>query len=714
VSEELEIFLEDCEDQLSLMESALVDMQNVGVSEDSVGAVFRAMHTIKGSAGMFGFDDIVKFAHVAENLLDSVRQGDVTVTPDMVDLFLACQDHVEKLIEAETNETKVDEDEAKVGKALLEKLLSCMPKEEEEESSQQNQESVQSDAPLYKWHISIRFDKSFFTTGMSIHSIFNFLNNMGTIIINEPILTHIPLLEEINPTDTYIGFELQFSATSTQAEIEEVFEFVRDDVNLIIFHVEDQDELINLIKSREEETLGCRLVNRGFFTKEMLSECQDLDNKPCDVEECIEITPQKMSTVEPKIVDTIAPPIPDTTLLHPIKENKKAASKEPQKKKSSASLRVDSTKIDQLINHMSEIIIANSKILSLVEEEENTELEEASNRMRELLEYVRDGIMDMRMVQVGDSFAKYHRIVNDTAKKIGKDIDFIISGEDTELDKTVIERISDPLVHMLRNSIDHGIELPEDRLKKGKSAKGRVDLRAYPDSGTIVIEIEDDGKGLDKDRILSKAIENGQVEPSANLSDNEIYKLIFAAGLSTADKVSDISGRGVGMDVVRRNIEDLRGTIDITSAIDKGSKLTIRLPLTLAIIDGFLVQVGETKYIIPLESIQECIELTSQERANMKGNEFINLRGEMLPIMNVREHLNEQTSSSNRQNIVIVHFGEKMIGLLVDELLGEHQTVIKPLGEVFENVPGISGGSILGSGEVALIFDIARLIEYKI
>ena len=703
MTEELEIFLEDCDDQLQMMEDALVDMQNNGPSEDSVGAIFRAVHTIKGSAGMFGYDDIVTFAHTGENLFDCVRQGTVEITPDMVDLFLLCRDHLNKLISVQVDEVPLDDEAKAVGDDLIKKLTGyialaeektaepaeeAVPDKVDEPKDEAVDISNETDESAAKWHISIRFEKEFFTTGMSIHSIFNFLNKMGKILINHPILYHIPPLEQIDPLQPYIGFELLFQGNTSEEEIEDVFEFVRDDVDLIICDPDDMSEIDSFIAKRKEPQLRDELVSARFYSEERLK--ADEAEASAKQEEVVEaaVPSQKVST--------------------PAAEQKQGEMKKP-----SSSLRVDSNKIDMLINHMSEMVIANSKIITLVDKEDNPELEEAANRMRELLEYVRDGIMDMRMVQVGDSFNKFRRIVNDTSKKIGKDVEFVITGGETELDKTVVERISDPLVHMLRNSIDHGVEMPQERVDKGKPAKGRVDLRTYPDSGTIVIEIEDDGKGLDKDRILAKAIENGQVDPSANLSDGEIYKLIFAAGLSTAEKVSDISGRGVGMDVVRRNIEDLRGTIDIESTLNKGSKITIRLPLTLAIIDGFLVQVGDTKYIIPLESIQECKELTPKEQESMRGNEFINLRGEMLPIMDVRTVLKEEPSHSNRQNIVIVYFGDKSIGLLVDELLGEHQTVIKSLGTVFDNVPGISGGSILGSGEIALIFDIARLIEYQ-
>ena len=693
MDEELEIFLEDCEDQLQAMENALLKMQNGEEDEDALGALFRAVHTVKGSAGMFGFDNIVKFSHIGESLFDVIRQGEIEVTLEMVSLFLLCKDHLAKIVEAAVNNTDISDEDTQIGVELSDKLnnyltLKDAPKEELDLS--------QSEKETAKWHISIRFNKDFFTTGMSISSIFNYLNKIGKIIVNLPITYNIPVLNGLNPTHPYIGFELHFEGTTLLSEIEDVFEFIESDVDLIIFQIDDESGYENLLSARDEEKLEEALLNAKFIVS------KNIEEKTPEVLEAVEEVSQEEAT---------------QTLEEEVKKVVKEEPTPPKQKKPSTTLRVDSTKVDVLINYMSEIVIANSKILSLInselEEEENSELQEAANSMKELLEYVRDGIMDIRMIQVGDSFSKFKRIVNDTSKKIGKDVEFVITGGETELDKTVVERISDPLVHMLRNSIDHGIELPEERVANGKAAQGRVDLRAYPDSGTIVIEIEDNGKGLDKERILAKAIANGQVSPSANLSDEEIYKLIFEAGLSTAEKVSDISGRGVGMDVVRRNIEDLRGTIDIASTLGKGSKITIRLPLTLAIIDGFLVQVGNTKYIIPLENIKECIELSQDEENEMGQNEFINLRGEMLPLLNVRKILNEDESQSKRKNIVIVYFGKKVIGLLVDELLGEHQTVIKSLGEVFQNLPGISGGSILGSGEIALIFDIPRLIEFK-
>ncbi len=696
MNEELEIFLEDCDDQLQMMENALVDMQSQGATEESIGTIFRAVHTIKGSAGMFGFDDIVAFTHTGEDLFQNIRQGSIEITKEMIDLFLLCKDHMDKLIEVLVDEEELDEETKALGEDLIKRLnLYISPVEQKQtHSAEEIPAEIESlsksiNEASTRWHISIRFKEDFFTTGMSVNSIFNFLNKIGKVLINHPIVYNIPNLTNLNPLHPYIGFELLVQADVSRKEIEGVFEFVKNDVDFVFFEEGKSGEIKALVQLRKEDELEYELVKAGL-----------------GVSEDFGIQIPKEQTAKASTAGSVC----ESTFV--------TQTKAPQKQKNTSSLRVDSTKIDVLINYMSEMVISNSKILSLIEkeeneEEENSELVEEAQHMKELLEVVRDGIMDIRMIQVGESFNKFRRIVSDTSLKIGKDVEFVITGGETELDKTVVERISDPLVHMLRNSIDHGIESPQDRVAKGKPAQGRIDLRAYPDAGTIVIEIEDNGKGLDKEKILDKAIQNRQVKEGSNLSDAEIYKLIFEAGLSTAETVSDISGRGVGMDVVRRNIEDLRGTIDIDSSYEKGSKITIRLPLTLAIIDGFLVQVGNTKYIIPLESIQECIELTQKEKESMHGNEFINLRGEMLPLLDVRTILKEASSRSERQNIVIVYFGNKMIGLLVDELLGEHQTVIKSLGDVFRHLPAISGGSILGSGEIALIFDIARLIEYK-
>ncbi len=685
MNSDVELFYEDAKEQLLFMENALITMQENGVDEESLGALFRAMHTIKGTAGMFGYDEVVGFTHVAENLLSEVRQGNVELTPDMIDTFLEAKDHSSSLIELSVHEEDLDDETLKTQEHLLMVLTNMMPggdanslqKDKTNDVAKENQnESIEEER---LWHISFRLKQHFYTTGMDIINTLDYFNLLGELKNVLPITSHVPLLKDIKPTEAYMGYEILFLSDAPYAEIEEVFEFIMDAIELKIFKADDKKALLEHIEeSSKDEELQEKLIKSGFYKNEYFAE------------------PKKK----------------EATKTEKLEHVKKVPKKVEEKK--SFSLRVDSSKIDQLINKISEMVIANAKISQRADTLNDSDMIESATILSDMLEEIRSGVMNIRMVQVGDSFNKFKRIVHDVSKKVGKDITFEIQGGETELDKMVVEKISDPIMHMLRNSIDHGIETAEDRALSGKEGGGKVTLNTYPDSGTIVIEIEDDGKGLPRDLILQKAIDNGIIDENHKLSDKDIYNLIFLPGLSTAKEVSDISGRGVGMDVVKRNIEALRGTVDIDSTEGKGSKFTIRLPLTLAIIDGFLVQSGNTKYIIPLDMIQECIELDETYKSQMKGNEYLNLRDFMLPILDIRSYFNETESKSERLNIVVVRYGDYKIGMMVDELYGEFQTVIKPIGSIFNKVPGISGGTILGSGEIALIFDIPKLMEHKI
>lgn len=694
MTDELGLFLEDSAEQLTYMENALVNMQENGVNDEDLGALFRSMHTIKGTAGMFGFDDLVGFTHIAENLLSEVRAENVELTSEMIEVFLLAKDHTETLIKIASEHELIDDDVKKVNDDLMAKLttfLSPGTAVEAVAEEEPQEEEVEQDTTEKLWYIDVDLHEDFYTSGMDVISIISFLEDIGEIKTIVTQTENIPTLEKYKPISAYMRFHIQLLTSHNYNDIEEVFEFVLDDLELVILDTSDKDAFEKLVESKlDQGEFKSFLVENNLFSKEQIEKLESVEEIE-EVKEIVEIV---------EIVDA--------------KDMKKTPpKKEIKQEQKSFSLRVDSSKVDHLINQISEMVIANAKIAERADRLDDTELGESTTIMSDMLEEVRSSVMNIRMVQVGDSFAKYRRIVGDVAKKIGKDVNFVINGGETELDKMVVEKISDPLMHMLRNSVDHGIEMTEDRIKAGKSEHGNVTLSAYPDAGTIVIEITDDGKGLDRDRILFKAIANGTVPENHNLSDKEIYNLIFAAGLSTADSVSDISGRGVGMDVVKRNIEDLRGTVEINSTPGKGSVFTIRLPLTLAIIDGFLIQSGDTKYIIPLEMIQECIELSKDYREQMKGNDFINLRDSILPLLNIREYLKEEESKSIRENVVVVRYGDNKMGLQVDELYGEFQTVIKPLGEMFVNVPGISGGTILGSGEIALIFDIPKLMEHR-
>ncbi|MBV1921697.1 MAG: chemotaxis protein CheA, partial [Pseudomonadales bacterium] len=375
--------------------------------------------------------------------------------------------------------------------------------------------------------------------------------------------------------------------------------------------------------------------------------------------------------------------------------------------KEAKSVKVPADRLDSLIDQIGELVIAGAATELHAKKSQKTDLQESASNLLRLVEDVRDTALRLRMTPIGDVFNRFPRVVRDVSKELGKEIQLKVTGADSELDKTMIEKIGDPLMHLVRNSIDHGIESPQSRLDAGKPAKGTVWLNSYHESGSIVIEIKDDGKGLDADKIKQKAIEKGLLSDDANLTLNEIYQLILQPGFSTATEVTNLSGRGVGMDVVKSNVEALRGTLDISSIQGKGTLVRIYLPLTLAIIDGFQVGVGYSTFILPLDSVVECIELP----IGIDGSDYLNMRGGVLPFLRLRSMFDVPGKAPSRQNIVVVSFAGRKTGIAVDHLYGECQTVIKPLGPLFSQVSGVSGSTILGSGEVALILDVAQLIR---
>jgi len=401
-------------------------------------------------------------------------------------------------------------------------------------------------------------------------------------------------------------------------------------------------------------------------------------------------------------------------LVNEVVDKQKTARKEKQREMSF--VRVDSEKLDKLVTLVGELVIGGAQVSQLAANREDDELTESVEEMTLTLEEMRETALGLRMVPIANTFNRFHRVIRDTSKELEKQIRLEVVGGETELDKTVIEQIGDPLVHLIRNSMDHGIESPADRVKAGKPEEGVIGLSAYHETGTIVIEVNDDGKGLDPQKLLGIAIERGVVDEEQTLSDDEICNLIFEPGFSTATEVSNISGRGVGMDVVRRNIESLRGNVSVSSVLGEGVKMTIRLPLTLSIIDGFHVRVADESFIIPLDMMDECVTLSEAQRQEATIHDYVNLRDEVLPLIQLNEYFGITTNadSSDRLNVVVVQFAGRKLGLMVDELLGEAQAVIKPLGRVFHGVRGFAGFTILGTGHLALIMDIPDMVKSAI
>ena len=554
------------------------------------------------------------------------------------------------------------------------------------------------------WHISVRFGENVLRGGMDPLSFIRYLASLGEILGIETITDAMPAAAEMDPESCYIGFEIRLQTRASKADIERVFDFVRDDCDLRILAPNSKlSEYIKHIQELPEDTmrLGEILVRCGALTQAEVDQGLQEQRTASDAGE---------TAGEGSAAHQLGEILVDHKVVHKEIVDAavvKQAQVHDKKAKEARLVRVQADKLDQLIDLVGELVIAGASANLLAQKSRQSDLVEATSVLSRLVEDIRDSALQLRMVQIGETFTRFNRVVRDTAKELGKEIELSISGADTELDKSVVEKIGDPLMHLVRNSLDHGIEAAALRVERGKPACGRVSLNAFHDSGSIVIQIADDGGGLNKEKIHAKALERGLIQPGQALSDNEVVNLIFEPGFSTVDKVSNLSGRGVGMDVVRRNIQALRGTVEVESTEGQGATFTIRLPLTLAIIDGFLVGVGKAAYVVPLDSVVECIELKDVPL----GRSFLNLRGEALPFLRLRELFEIAGESPVRENIVVVHFGGRKAGIVVDQLMGEFQTVIKPLGAMFRHLRGIGGSTILGSGDVALILDVAALVH---
>ena len=701
----LETFIVECRELLEDMENALLGVERADEKEEMVNAIFRAAHTIKGSSGLFSLDHIVAFTHVVESVLDRVRGGKLHIADQLVVVLLSCCDHIRALVDAVADgEHQGNAALQQQGEPLITQLRTFL-----EPSAQPTQSAVpatvaQAEANDHvqrineqgvnadHWHISVRFGPEVLRNGMDPLSFIRYLETMGSIRGIATLADNLPTAEHMDPEQCYLGFEIAFQSKADKAAIERVFEFVRDDCCLLILPPHSLiSDYVSLIQQQQGEMarLGEMLVRCGTLTPQELDLA--LNTQVTTPSTPIGTILVEQGSVQPEVVEAAL------TKQKQVKETGAAESR---------SIRVDADKLDQLINLVGELIIAGASVNMIAHREQISELQESTSKLTMLVEEVRDSALQLRMVKIGATFGRFQRVVHDVSRELGKDIALVINGEDTELDKTVVEKIGDPLMHLVRNSMDHGIESAELRAARGKPAQGTLELNAFHDSGAIVITVSDDGGGLKRDRILAKALERGLIETGHHLSDSEVYALIFEPGFSTAEKVTNLSGRGVGLDVVKRNITALRGTVGLTSEEGVGTTVTVRLPLTLAIIDGFLVEVGKSVFAIPLDMIEECVAYTAEP-----GHDYTSLRGQVLPFIRLRELFSIKGTPARGENIVVLKYAGQKAGLVVDTLLGEFQTVIKPLGPIFNQVTCISGSTILGSGDVALILDVPALVR---
>ncbi len=707
-------YIAESQELLASLDEHLLSLERDPADADALNAVFRAAHTIKGGAGIVECDYIVEFTHVVENALDGARDGRIKLDANLIQLLLASGDQIARLLEfAEDPAARPDAETLARGEELLARLRAYAP----DAATAGGNLAESPDARLESsggglvghdcWHISIRFGENVLREGMDPLSFLRYLGSFGEIAHLTSLLEAMPAADEMDPEACYLGFEIEFRADTTKEKIERVFDFVRDSCLINILPPYSRvSEYVDLIMTLPEDTmkLGEILVQAGAITPGELDKglVAQLGDEPADGEP----QPERKAHLGEILVEqhVVQKELIEAAVV-------KQAQVSDKKAQDAKLIRVHADKLDQLINLVGELVIAGASAALLAQKAKDEGMFEATSTISRLVDEIRDGALRLRMVQIGETFNRFHRVVRDVSRDLGKDIELVITGGEAELDKTVVEKISDPLTHMVRNAIDHGIESAEARIAAGKPARGRVRLNAYHESGNIVIEVADDGGGLKRDRIRQKAITKGLLSPEAEPSDAELFKLLFEPGFSTAEQISNLSGRGVGLDVVKRNIEALRGTATIDSQEGAGTTMSIRLPLTLAIIDGFLMGVSTSAYVVPLDMVEECIELTDGKSTNKARGNMLNLRGEVLPLIRLREYFSLSGRAGKRENVVVVKYAGSKAGLVVDELMGEFQTVIKPLGKIFTHLRGLSGSTILGSGEVALILDVPSLIS---
>lgn len=649
------VFRVEAVELLASLEAGLLDLGDDLADKDLIDSVFRSLHTLKGSGAMFGFDDLAAFTHHCETAFDRVRKGVSPATPDLVAAVLAAKDHMHTLLDG------AGADHGSTGDALLEGLRAAVEGADALISTAGTEPASDTDG-LARWIIRFRLPVNAMANGTNPLGLLDELRDLGNCTIVAD-LSQIPPLDQLAATELHVGWTVRLCTEKPRAEIEDVFIFVMDDMTLEI------DEVAPRTPADDDAP-----QENGGTAEEP------------------EAVPEHSAQAAGETVDR---PRGGTAA---------------RSGRSEESMRIPAGRLDDLMNRVGELVIAQSRLSQLAHASTDIQLRAVSEEVERLSGELRDTMMVLRMVPVGSLFGRFRRLVHDLARDTGKAIELITEGESTEVDKTVIERLADPLVHLIRNSADHGLEGPDGRKGAGKSETGHVVLSAHQSGGEVIITVSDDGRGIDPEKIRQKAETIGLIEPGAPLSEQEILQLIFHPGFSTAQQVTNLSGRGVGMDVVKQTVEALRGTIQVRSRLGEGTEITLRIPLTLAIIDGLLVRVGDGRYVIPLYAVEECLELSLEEDLRSRGRSFISLRDSLVPFLRLRDLFATGTKPDPYQKMVVVSTGNERVGLVVDQIIGDHQTVIKSMSRLHRNVEMFSGATILGDGSVALILDILHLV----
>lgn len=639
-SSPLEVFQIEAQELLEKIEQGLLDLERNPSDGELIASVFRALHTLKGSGAMFGFDALAAFTHHCESAFDRVRKGTATATPELISAVLAALDHIRTLAENRDAPTGS-------GEQLLKDIQAAIAG---------TSPSTVDARPCRTWRIQFRLPTDALVNGTRPLALLDELRGLGHATITA-LTDQVPELSELSPTDCWLGWEVVLQTEQPRSAIEDVFIFVIDDMVLEIQEVESE-----------------------------------ADQAP------------KTATNEQTVADGTS----NVTTANVAAQQGERG--DPRQRQTGETVRVPAERLDELMDRVGELVIAQSRLTQVSATSNDTNLRSVAEELERLASGLRDSMMFVRMVPISQLFGRFRRLIHDLGRDLDKNIDFRTEGETTELDKTIIERLADPLVHLIRNAADHGLETPQERRAANKPEVGRVLLSARQAGAEVIISVSDDGRGIDRARVRAKAEENGLIAAGATVSDSDLLQVIFQAGFSTASSVSSLSGRGVGMDVVKRTIEGLRGSIEISSTPGQGSKVDLRIPLTLAIIDGLLVRVGTGSYVVPLSSVEECVELSREQDLRSSGRNFLTLRNDLVPFLRLREVFSTGTAPDLYQKVVVVSTGTDRVGLVVDQILGHHQTVIKPLSRFHADVEMFSGATILGDGGVALIMDVAHLV----
>ena len=656
-----EVFRQEASDLFETLEAALLDLCQRPDDRELVDSAFRALHTIKGSGAMFGFDKVSSFTHEFETAFELVRKGEIKPTQELISVAPAAKDYIRALIEAP------DSTDSIIGDAILDDLKRFVaPAAQAVDAASKVEAPVVAEKPAAGWQLHLEFDSQVLRNGSNPLDLLDDLCKLGPCFA-VPVTDDVPLLDELEPEDCYLKWDVTLSSDCDKAAIDDVFMFVLDEMKLTIAplaHVEFPAP-VSLFQEAATEAAPAAPVP----------------------------APEEKPVAKPPAAQA---------------EQRRDEPKRSEER-GIATVRVQAERLDELMDRVGELVIAQARLSQLAATGSDLSIKMIAEEIERLAASLRDITMGARMVPIGSLFGRFRRLVHDLSRDLAKPVEFVTSGEDTELDKTMIECLADPLVHLIRNAIDHGIEDNATRAAAGKTEQGRIELQAVHSGAQVLVTVRDNGGGLNTARIRAKAEEQGLIAAGATLSDNEVHQFLFHPGFSTAQTISALSGRGVGMDVVKRTIENMRGSIDLSTKPGRGTTVTLRLPLTLAIIEGLLIRVGEGRYIIPLPAVEECVELTDENQRS-RGRNFLNVRGNLVPFLRLREILQVTGVPEAHQKTIIISTGETRVGLVADQIIGNHQTVIKSLSKLHSDVTIFSGATILGDGSAALILDVAQLV----